>query len=171
MQAEHVHGTVKPAREIAPIQRFSQTERRRGDILHAVLAQIPYLEGALDEQLNAIFERLHVPVDDRSILRDSLRNFIERSGIEQYFHSAEGRTVFNECEIAGSGGMLYRADRIVVDPGTVTIIDYKTGADINAEEHDRQLRTYMDILRQIYEGSSVNGFAAYVDLQKVRHVQ
>ncbi len=42
-------------------------------------------------------------------------------------------------------------DRVILDPGAVTVIDYKTGAEEPAE-HELQLRRYMEILSGAYPG-------------------
>jgi len=39
----------------------------------------------------------------------------------------EGRRVLNEQEFAMTDGSLTRMDRVIIDPGVVTVLDYKTG--------------------------------------------
>jgi ATP-dependent exoDNAse (exonuclease V) beta subunit len=59
-------------------------------------------------------------------------------------------------------------DRVVADPGTVTVIDYKTGDE--KPEYTEQVLKYMKILRSYYTGRSVRGLLVYIDQKMVRTV-
>jgi ATP-dependent exoDNAse (exonuclease V) beta subunit len=65
---------------------------------------------------------------------------------------------------------LYRADRIIIDPKTVTVVDFKTGGDESENDYVVQVKNYMEMLKEIYPDKEVIGRLAYVDLKKVRSV-
>lgn len=116
-------------------------------------------------------ERLDIEEAERSVIRSAVKDFLRQSGIIKYFHPSAGRKVLNEQELAGAGGALYRADRIVINDGAVTVIDYKTGGDEHAADHIAQVKRYMGILRDIHPEKAVYGVVAYVDLKQARVVQ
>ena len=52
------------------------------------------------------------------------------------FLSRPERAVFTEWEVCSEEGKLFRMDRVVVDKGCVTVIDWKTGAEEDqADQH------------------------------------
>ena len=85
------------------------------------------------------------------------------------FTPKSGRTILTEQELCDSDGRLVRMDRIVVDAGTVTVIDFKTGAEDPAP-HELQVRGYMRILSDVYPGKSIEALLAYVDRGTVRRI-
>jgi ATP-dependent exoDNAse (exonuclease V) beta subunit len=60
-------------------------------------------------------------------------------------------------------------DRVLVDPGMVTLIDFKTGSR-NSKEHREQIAAYKGILKDIYPGRDCQGILVYVDLCNVETV-
>lgn len=94
--------------------------------------------------------------------------FLGHPEVGAFFRPAEQRTILNENEFAQSDGRLFRMDRVIVDPAVVTVVDYKTGDE--QEEYANQVRTYMNILHDIYPGRLVRGVLAYVDRDVVKEV-
>jgi ATP-dependent exoDNAse (exonuclease V) beta subunit len=60
-------------------------------------------------------------------------------------------------------------DRIVLDAGKISVIDFKTGAE-NPGPHELQMRNYMAILSEVYPARAIEALLAYVDLGRVRKV-
>jgi ATP-dependent exoDNAse (exonuclease V) beta subunit len=151
----------------------SLKEKHRGDLIHAVLSFLQYLdcppEAALDEAImRAVSQTNFEP--EKGIGRE-IRSFLEMKEIVPYFEPRPGRHVWNEKDVADNAGHLYRIDRLVEDPDGITIIDYKTGSESGAEAgHPEQLQRYMRIIREIYPGRPVYGIIAYIDLKKIRRV-
>jgi hypothetical protein len=87
-----------------------------------------------------------------------------------YFKVGPGRIVYTEQEFCDATGRLFRMDRVVVDPGEVTIIDFKTGAE-EPGEHGEQVRGYMRILSDVFPGRAVAAAVAYLDLGVVRRIE
>ena len=95
-------------------------------------------------------------------LAGALARVIRGTALAALFSRAPGRVVLCEAEFCDARGRLFRMDRVVVDPLVVTVVDFKTGEE-EPEEHERQLRGYMEILAPLYPGRAVAGIAAYVD--------
>lgn len=147
------------------------TEARRGEFVHAVLEAIGYAGDDLGPRLDRAIERalVRVPYEtDPLQLRDLLLNVIALNELSPYFLKSEGRTILNEQEFAGPDGALLRMDRVVVDPATVTVIDYKTGEE--KPDYTEQVLKYMKILRSYYAGRFVRGLLVYIDQKLVRTV-
>jgi ATP-dependent exoDNAse (exonuclease V) beta subunit len=59
-------------------------------------------------------------------------------------------------------------DRVTFEEDQVSVIDYKTGTDKEAEkEYISQLKNYIRILKEIYPDKKVEGVIAYVDLKEI----
>jgi ATP-dependent exoDNAse (exonuclease V) beta subunit len=146
-------------------------EARRGEFVHAVLEQIEYVGPDIEAHLVKAIERalVRVPFEPDSIqLRHVLLSVLALDDLRPYFLKSEGREILNEQEFAGADGALVRMDRVVVDPGTVTVIDYKTGEE--KPEYTEQVLKYMKILRSYYTGRSVRGLLVYIDQKLTRTV-
>jgi ATP-dependent helicase/nuclease subunit A len=146
-------------------------EAKRGEFVHAVLERIECAGPDINARLTKAVERAYarVPFETNlSQLRDLLSNVLALSGLEPFFLKSEGRIILNEQEFAGPDGALVRMDRVVVDPGVVTVIDYKTGEE--KPEYMEQVLKYIKILRGYYVGRDVRGLLVYIDQKSVRTV-
>ena len=82
--------------------------------------------------------------------------FLKPRRSAELFVRREGRRVLREADFCDAEGRAFRMDRVVVDPEAVTVVDFKTGVDPDAErraarvEADRaQVRSYMRILGEV----------------------
>jgi len=153
---------------------LNQMEKRRGDLIHAILAGIQYMdagpETAIERSIKqlASFDIREYPLDE---VRKTLVAFVMQSEIAAFFSQKAGRIVCNEKEFVDEGGRLFRIDRLVADPKVITVIDYKTGGQEDAEEyHLPQMRNYLYIVRALYPTHAVSGIIAYIDQQKLRGI-
>jgi len=90
----------------------------------------------------------------------------------EYFRAVPGREIRKEQEYSDSAGRLFRMDRVIIDPGAITVIDYKTGGNKEAlEKYRAQMRNYMRILGEVYPGKSISGIIAFVDLGEVVRIR
>ena len=95
---------------------------------------------------------------------------MKETALGSYFDAAPGRVVYTEQEFCDETGRLFRMDRVVVDPGSVTVIDFKTGAEEPAE-HAEQVKEYVRILSDVFPDRAVKAVIAYLDLGVVRVVE
>jgi ATP-dependent exoDNAse (exonuclease V) beta subunit len=98
-------------------------------------------------------------------MKSVLLEFLRMHEIALFFTRVEGRKIMNEQEFVHSDGRLFRMDRIIVDQGTVTVLDFKTGED--KDTYADQVQGYMNILQNFYPDRSIRGLLAFVDRKKL----
>ncbi len=140
-------------------------EMERGDFIHRVLSGIEFLDGSPQEAIATLvsaetatlFPGLHPEA-----IQKSLTSFLTMPPIAPLFSRSKDRVILREAEFANRDGSLVRMDRVLLDPGLVTVIDFKTGSH-KGDEHREQVSSYMQILKEIYPGRECRGILAYVD--------
>lgn len=151
----------------ASYQKIGVEETHRGDIIHALLSEIEFMEGTASQSLDAaIANSTQVSPDEAASVRDLLAEFLALSDIVEYFTPKPGRRILNEQEVTSAEGRLYRMDRVIVDADRITVADFKTGGDEHQEEYEEQVKNYIRMLEQIHPGIPVSGVLLYVDLKK-----
>ena len=155
----------------AVIEELNLEERQRGEFIHRVLYFIDDLGESIESELERIIRRVNdelktdYPVLD---MKKKLLEFLSHEEISPFFQTRPGRLIKKEQDFSGSGGNLFRMDRVVIDEDRISVIDYKTGTDKEAEkEYVSQLKNYIRILNEIYPGKNVEGVIAYVDLKEI----
>jgi ATP-dependent exoDNAse (exonuclease V) beta subunit len=176
---QHVQGllpTLHP-RRTAPAEfspgRLNREERRRGDLAHRMLSLVRAGQGDLEGDLHAAAERAGAEARDEAGVRDlaqACARLVRETDLGGYFEAAPGREVFTEQEFCDARGRLFRMDRVVVDPGRVTVIDYKTGPGLE-QEHVQEVEGYARILEETFPGRSVEAILAYIDRRELRRVR
>ena len=170
----HIKGAVRAPSFLtgfAPIEELNFGERIRGEFIHRVL----YFVEGVDENIEPELERIIKRVNDELMTdysvkttKKDLLEFLNREEISPYFQAMPGRVIKKEQEFSDSRGNLFRMDRVVFGEDRVSVIDYKTGADREAEkEYISQLKNYIRILKEIYPDKDVEGVIAYVDLKEI----
>ena len=171
-QLVHRHAEIVFPSEIAGVLNLA--EKRRGDLIHAILAGIQYLDEGPEIAIEqAITQHASLQTSEYQLdeVRKTLASFLSQPEIAAYFSQKPDRNVWNEKDLVDEGGRLFRIDRLVDDLKEITVMDYKTGGQENAEEyHLPQMRNYLHIVRGIYPDRSVAGIIAYVDQQKLRRI-
>ena len=177
-------GCREPARSALPrgaagashrrVARLTHGERRRGDLIHAALSRIlfasPDLEGDIRRALARAARAMRIDADHGD-LAGSAASLIGQPPLAELFSPRSRRAVFTERELCDEEGKLVRMDRVVVDPESVTVVDWKTGAeDDQADEHEEQIANYTRILRALYPGREVRAILAYLDQGGTRSV-
>ncbi len=162
-----LHVTEQSITTVAAPARLGYWATQRGDVVHAILAG---LDVVADPEAALAGVHHGLPPAEWPELRSSLAGFLSLPEIIPLFAETPGRVLLNEQEYVDRGGNLVRADRIVIDQREVTVVDFKTGAVENEEEYSRQIRRYVDVLRDIYPGRMVHGVIAYVDRRVIRRV-
>jgi ATP-dependent helicase/nuclease subunit A len=156
------------------VEELNLEERRRGEFIHRVL----YFVEGLDEETESKLDRFIKRANDElktdyplEAMKRDLLEFLNHKEVTPYFRTIPGRVVKREQEFSDSRGNLFRMDRVIFEEDQVSVIDYKTGTDKEAEkEYLSQLRSYIRILKEIYPGKKVEGVLTYVDLKEIRKV-
>jgi ATP-dependent exoDNAse (exonuclease V) beta subunit len=159
----------------AVIEELNLEERLRGEFIHRVL----YFIDGLDENIEPELERIIKRVNDElktnypvETMKRKLLEFLNHEEIKPYFQAMPGRAIRKEQDFSDPRGNLFRMDRVTFEEDQVSVIDYKTGTDKEAEkEYISQLKNYIRILKEIYPDKNVEGVIAYVDLKEIRKVK
>jgi ATP-dependent helicase/nuclease subunit A len=155
----------------APIEELNLEERLRGDFIHRVLYFVEGLNENIEQDLGQIIERVNDELKtDYPIgpIKKNLMEFLNREEVRPYFQAIPGRVIKREQDFSDPRGNLFRMDRVIFEEDRVTVIDYKTGTDKEAEkEYISQLKNYIRILEEIYSDKKVEGIIAYVDLKEI----
>ncbi|MFA5354764.1 MAG: PD-(D/E)XK nuclease family protein, partial [Thermodesulfovibrionales bacterium] len=136
---------------------------------------IGFIDEGFEEKLHKAVERVREETGAGPTVEETgslISALLQNRELSQYFERIPGREIRREQEYVDSSGRLFRMDRVVIDPGTVTVMDYKTGRDKSAlEKYRAQMGNYMRILRDVYPGKAVDAVIAFVDLNEVERLQ
>jgi len=148
-------------------------DRRRGEILHLILAEITILDGGakqIDEIIYQLRKSGRLSMSEK-IDAGALNAFFGINQVMSLFSYRPGRKVFNEYEITDKNGRLYRIDRLIIDEEIITVVDFKTGVDLDeSNQHVKQVGIYKRLIEECFHGSRVEAMLAYVDERVLRKV-
>jgi ATP-dependent exoDNAse (exonuclease V) beta subunit len=151
-----------------PEEPVGVEEKRRGEFIHRVLSFVDYSEDGFETELFKIIGRVR---DEMEIdhpgeeVKEVIIGLIENEETGMYFKKMPRREIMKEQEYSDASGRLFRMDRVVIDPDSITVLDYKTGKKRDAfEKYRTQMSNYMKILREVYPGKTVRGVISFIDL-------
>lgn len=171
---EGFHHTVALEGAGGPEGPMRHEEKKRGEIVHRVLSAIDYVDGDAGAVVNAAATDIRKAEGPDAVpgrLEAAIAEFLREESVAAYFERRPGRVVMQEQELADSSGRLFRLDRLIVDPETITVFEYKTGGEENDERHLSQMRNYLRLIGEIYRGRKIEGLIAYVDAKSIREVR
>ncbi len=170
--AATLHIATRGLAQSGSVEAIKLLEARRGELLHNILSDLEYLDSDTEQSVSAALEKWTRHLHDEARTQELGRiifDFLNWPEVAAYFKRQSGRLVLNEQEMVDRSGSLHRIDRMVIDPDTVTVLDYKTGEE--KESYHQQVKDYMEIVRGMYPEKTVNGFLLYVDRKTVREVR
>jgi len=154
-------------------ENLNRDNIRRGEIAHALLAGVEYLGADWESELGEAAARLAVDPSEAAVVEDVKRRlvgFLRASDLLPYFEARPGRRVFTELEVCDRTGRQRRLDRVVVDPGEVFVVEFKTGIPSEPgrrrewEEEDRRVfKAYLEIMKDVHPDTRVRGAFAFID--------
>lgn len=150
--------------------RMASEEAERGIRLHRALESIEFLEGTPAETAAAAVRRAelrHGAMPDAERVANVLAGFLSRPEAASGFVRAPGREVLREAEFADADGRLYRVDRLVLEPGSVELWEFKSG---RPGDHRGQMESYRRLLSECYPGREVRLKLAYIEDGRVEEV-
>lgn len=149
----------------------NEEERRLGTALHAVMEGMR-TEDDLDRSLRKAMSRGILTRDESGYFRTLIKEGLDFLRACGYNWFGDGLQAINEREIVyDDGNRTVRPDRIVVDKeGYATVIDYKFGAETHTG-YRKQVKRYMDYLRETEVYRSVRGYIWYVRLRHIDQVE
>ncbi len=142
-------------------------ETAEGEFVHKLLSKISLPSAALKKDIEGYYAELApaFPFNfNKNKIVGGVAAFLASPGGAPLFAAAPGRRVLIEAEFIDKNGALFRMDRVIIDAGAITVVDFKTGGE-NTEKYKAQLKNYLAIIAEVY-GKPAKGLLAYVDLLK-----
>ncbi len=130
---------------------------QEGIKIHRLLAAI-YTADDIDKALDKMLYQSLIEPKEYDALKQSLQQIVTHPQLKDYY--AKGVEAFNEVELCTPQGVIFRPDRLVLQPKHCVVIDYKTGAE--RSEHQQQLQNYMELAATFTQKSS-KGFLVYIN--------
>jgi len=135
----------------------------QGRVLHEILAHVN-IASDIDKAISdAIFKGLITEIESLEF-KEHFMNCIENQDIFKWFDGSG--EVLTETDIIIASGEVRRPDRVVIFPDHVDIIDYKSGLDAVKENHNFQIREYVNLLLRMGY-TNVKGYIWYINNNKV----
>ena len=147
---------------------------RRGEWIHKILAGLEFVRAGWPEDLASSLEALRPSPSENNTAGEARAVLLRAPGKSispEWFEPRPGRLIYREFDVCDAGGDVSRMDRVIVDPDSVLVIDFKTGRQPQfAEEYREQIRRYCELLKGLYPGRSVCGVLAYLDQDRIEEV-
>lgn len=144
-----------------------ENRRRKGVILHDILARISYpheIKTAVQAALDSGVIDSSEAVDLQKKLSALIDSVADRGWFDQtYIH-------YNELSIIERGGEISRPDRVLVaeDKSKAIVIDYKSGRQ-NRSLYEKQLIRYIELLRSM-NYRMVEGYIWYTEENEIQKI-
>lgn len=138
--------------------------RQQGVILHYCLALLGHLGKDISEDIERVITeacRHFGVIVDKAFYGKMLTDFLLRADVKRFFYFDEDVAVLCEQEIVNRFGDIRRLDRLIVFKDRVWVVDFKTSR-IGQDDHERQIREYVDLLKELYPSFAVEGFLVYL---------
>ena len=144
-------------------ERVADSYIETGKLMHYALSQI----GCAQEASNVLDRMEAEGLADQSPAwhkaRKAIEHGLQNPTVARWF--APGKRFLRECGIitldpATGQAMVRRPDRVVMESGLITVIDYKFGK--RKREYEHQVREYMQFVSTMYPGMQVQGWLWYV---------
>jgi len=154
----------KLSRPHIPVEELTDTSRKkaqeRGILIHNFLAGIERFPESWREELQGLFNSLEKEEEKKEIV-PLLERFFNEETLRKWFVLPGDIEVFCEKEIMDSSGRRYVADRLLVSPEEVTVVEFKCG-EPRSRKHREQVLTYLKLLADIFSDKKVEGWLVYV---------
>ncbi len=132
--------------------------KEMGIITHWILSKIENAQ-QVDEAIRLALLEGIINQDQILPIREKLEKLVEHPELKNYFSASKKYKI--ETEIATFTGEVLRPDRIIIEEGLTTIIDYKTGKE-NNKKYFKQLTKYQEALINMGY-NNVKSLLVYID--------
>lgn len=127
--------------------------RLKGIVLHDILSKVAVPED-LDKALEDSFGDGSIDEEEKAEIGSMLAERIASAKSRGWFPDSR-EAVFNETSIIDADGEVYRPDRVIIDGGRVTVVDYKFGHHL--KKYEKQISKYAELYRAMgYEDVSAS---------------
>ncbi len=138
--------------------------RRRGIVMHYILSRINTVDD-VEPSVDTAIAGGELAASEREDTVARVNDMLQSVTGYGWFRG-EGE-VLNELSIIDTDGKVHRPDRVVIDGGKVSVIDYKFGTHHGG--YRRQVQQYMEMLRRMGY-SQVEGYLWYVAENNIEKV-
>lgn len=145
-----------------------RTDQMFGNIMHRVFSGI-LSKADVGPMLTSLQKEGIIPARERASLETRILVMISQPGVKSWFADGEDRVVYNERNLLCGQGKVFRPDRVIVEGGQATVVDFKFGT-AERESHRDQVRNYMHQLRNMGY-PTVQGFVWYAILGKTIQIE
>ena len=142
------------------------SQRILGNVYHAILSSVR-VPSDLEAAVEAAVRRGDIPRPSREAVLAFLKGKIDSVREKNWFPD-DPEAILNEVEIVSADGFVHRPDRVVVQDGAATVIDYKFG--VEKKGYAAQVRRYMKLLSALGY-APVSGFLWYVEQDEVQQIK
>lgn len=123
---------------------FDNPQRKHGALMHELLSSI-----RTRKDIPAAVGRFRregiISGEEAASLASRLEQLLAQPGAEQWYDGSA--RVLNEVEILSGKGRTRRPDRIMIYPGRVVVVDYKSGKP--SPLHHEQINDYLRLIRRM----------------------
>ncbi len=171
-KVEHRSGFTEPTVDIR--ESLDPSGIRRGEWIHRILAGIEFAGAGWSEDVAASLAALAPSLREKTLADEAGEALVRAAGRSidpAWFAALPGRSVSRELDVCDAGGDVYRMDRVVVDPETVLVVDFKTGRrPLFAEEYREQIRRYCRLMKDVFPDRTVRGLLSFLDQDRIEEV-
>ncbi len=138
---------------------------QKGMAIHYILSFIKEIpDPMIDERIKNGAKRFNIPLEQ---IKPVIDKVIHRFG--NFFNIREGEKVYTEKPIINTFGEMRVLDRFVERNDVIELVDYKTG-EMYKEEHESQLKQYIELLQSFYPQKKIKGYLLYIDEDRLKEV-
>ncbi len=145
---------------------FDDPRRKHGTLMHEILSLIE-----TPDDIPRVIEQYRssgvIDEAEHKYLGKKLERLVKLPETTEWFNGT-GK-ILSEADILFEGGFSMRPDRIVIQDGIISIIDYKFG-EIKENKHRKQVSRYMELIRRMGY-TDVKGYLWYVELNEIEGVE
>jgi ATP-dependent exoDNAse (exonuclease V) beta subunit len=152
------------------IERLLET--KRGELFHEILSRIEFLDDNVEIVIDKLLEHALMKRKefyDADKIKKTILAFLSVKEVKTWFERQPDREVHTEVEYSDEHGASYRLDRVIADPGRITVIDFKTGEE-ERDSYHTQLRNYVDLLKRLHPRKEVGGYLGFIDKVKIEEL-
>lgn len=155
----------------APASLAMRAAAERGKLLHALFERITD-ERSLDAARNWLEYTVRDPAIDKKQLMAAVEAVVAQPELAVFFSSA-ARAEVPLAAVVGETVITGRIDRLVIEPGLVRVVDFKTGRSVPRDENGvivpylRQMAHYVAALETIFVGSVVEASLLFTHAPKL----
>ncbi|MBN1938518.1 MAG: UvrD-helicase domain-containing protein [Candidatus Aminicenantes bacterium] len=171
-EVDHRSGFNEPGVDIR--ESLDPSGIRRGEWIHRILAGIEVDRAGWKDEVAAALAALEPSSREAALAGEAAAALFRAPGRSidpAWFEARPGRRIAREFDVCDAAGDVHRMDRVVLDPESVLVIDFKTGRRPQfLEEYREQIRGYRRLLSDVFPGRTVRGFLAFLDQDRIEEV-